>query len=209
MYIALAVCVVFIALVAVARRRGLIRGAPFVYNFSLVLVYVVIVFFVMPLFDSIALVVSEYGVSLFGSVRDLHSDLEAWNVAADRKNAVVAAYFFTVIWFYIAVIVIAGLAIGFGRFEVEISYKENGGAPPSWGWVIFSSSGVIITSMLVVPDLISSPMEPVGSRCLRGCNWLNLGVFPYFGKFILLGFSWNIFVYIFLFNLMWRINWVK
>lgn len=206
-FLMLLVFVIATLAVAFARRKDFLGGAPYLYNFFLLFIYCLVIFLILPLSDDLSSRIAGYGRSLFASVGELETDLNAWRVADERRTTVLAAYFFTMLWFYIATIVIAGLAIGFGKYEIKVSLdQKRDQGEPHWAWVAFSSLGVIISLWLILPDFLSSPMEPLGSYCSRGCKRLNLGVFPYFGRFIFLIFGWNLFLYIFLVPLTWKIT---
>lgn len=191
--------VLFGVAVVLLRRHGFIRGRAYVYNFSIILIYLVAVFFVIPNSGDLISSLYGHGVRNFVVVNELEFDLTAWRVEQEKKVAILGVHVFTLYWFIFSSVVMAGLAMGFGKEEEQGFSRQSELGKVGWGLLTLGSISVaIVLFILILPDFLSSPMEDVGARCRRGCSGLIHGLFPYYAGKALHLFGWNIVLYVFI-----------
>lgn len=192
-----AIYILLFFLVLALRRVNILRGMPYIYNFAMVLIYVAVTLVFIPAFDVASLKIASFGEEYFDLIREIKLDLSEFSLEMGRVRSVMAAYTFTLFWFPLSLVVISGLAIGFGDVEVKVlkrTDEERGEIP--WFGIVLGIFMIVVISVVLGPSYFSSPVEEFGERCGRSCNGLQFGVFPYFANQAMTLFVLNMLLYI-------------
>lgn len=174
-YILLFLLFLLFLLVLALRRVNILRGMPYIYNFAMVLIYVAVTLVFIPAFDVASLKIASFGEEYFDLIREIKLDLSEFSLEMGRVWSVMAAYTFTLFWFPLSLVVISGLAIGFGDVEVKVlkrTDEERGEIP--WFGIVLGIFMIVVISVVLGPSYFSSPVEEFGGGAAvavaMGCN---------------------------------------